>query len=708
MFKEFSYDLKVVLYGAKEEVKLLKHSYIGTEHVILAILKYDNEISRLLKRNNMDYDSFKKRVIDLLGIGNKFDGMYIYTPLLKKIIENSIMYCCDMKLDKVTLSIFFSNLIDIGEGVAYRIFLNSNIDVDNIIELISNKEINVVSNNILNEYGINMALSSNDTVIGRDAEIEKIISILLRKNKCNPLLIGDAGVGKTAIVEELARRINNKSVPFKLFNKKIYSISMASLLSGTKYRGEFEEKLLSVIDYAEKNNIILFIDEMHTLIGAGGSDGAIDAGNILKPVLARGSISIIGATTKEEYDKYISKDKALSRRFQNIYVEEPNNNTLLKILYGIKPSYEKYHNVTISKEIIKSIIKYSKKYFYYKKEPDRSIDILDEVCSFTTSKLSDKQKSNNSLKLKKNKIRLEINKNLNNNRYNAAIKCRKKERYIESLIDSNEIYMLSNNKKYNISQKDLCSVISKKINLQLYDVNDIKNDMILQKSKLKELIVNQNEFIDKMFSYCNYLFNIDNNCNKPISILLTGSSGVGKTYCSMILGKYFFNNNYLYIDALKYKTNSFDRKVFIEDNKCIFESIKYKPVSLIIFDNYDRCDSNIKKEIRNIITDGYYDNSSNRYYFNNCLILVISNTMSKSSLGFNNNLSSDFKYTDIINFNDLDYNDIKRIIEIKLNDLNIDTSYIDKILNNYDYINNVSKDIDNAINDIILKEKLSV
>ena len=344
MFSIFSLELKRVLIDAKLEMKNLKHSYIGTEHVVLSILNKNNCIKKILNKFGITYNSFKSTIIDLIGYGDEEDDIFVFTPLLKKVMENAILNSQDDKTE-VSLSSFFIALLDIGEGVANRIFSLFEINIHEVYEMISDypkPDFNSVSE--LSQLGVNfnaLAVSNSfDPVLGRDKEITNLIKILLKKTKNNPILVGSAGVGKTAIVEELSRRIVNEEVPYKLIGKTIISLSMANLISGTKYRGEFEEKLLKIIKEVENNsNIILFIDEIHTLVGAGGSDGAIDASNILKPFLSRGKVRIIGATTIEEYRKYIEDDKALSRRFQTIIVDEPDKDTLFEILKKVKIYY---------------------------------------------------------------------------------------------------------------------------------------------------------------------------------------------------------------------------------------------------------------------------------------------------------------------------------------------------------------------------------
>ena len=343
MIGNFSYEAQNALIESKEQMMKLNHSYIGTEHLILAILSYENVVSNKLKEYKIDYNKFKNELISIVGIGTVHEDLNIYTPLLKKVIENSIMLSKDNNENEISLESLFISLLEIKEGIAIRILVNLDVDIDELINKFNFDEKKYNNKNkklLVEELGTDLTKlamrNEIDPVYGRDLEVTRIIEILSRRIKNNPLLIGKAGVGKTAIVEELARRIVNGNICDKLINKKIISLDMASVVAGTKYRGEFEERMKKIIKELENNNdIILFIDEIHTLVGAGGAEGAIDASNILKPALARGKIKCIGATTINEYKSSISKDSALDRRFQKVDVEEISKEETKRILLKI-------------------------------------------------------------------------------------------------------------------------------------------------------------------------------------------------------------------------------------------------------------------------------------------------------------------------------------------------------------------------------------
>ena len=326
MFDNYGIEIAQVFKKAEKLRKTLKHPYVGSEHLLLAILDSENIVSKKLKLYGLTYEIFKSELINIVGKSNKDTDFVLYTPLLKRIIESANNDAAENNDGKVTERHLFIAMLEEGEGIAIRIMLGLDIDLDGIYEelkfnLVGNKneklEIMEIGNNL------NKTVDESETVIGRDEEIASVIEALLRKKKSNPLLIGKAGVGKTAIVEELVRRIKHGLVPQELLGKTIVMLEMGALVSGTKYRGEFEERLTKIIkEVIENQNIILFIDEIHTMMNAGGAEGAINAADILKPYLARGEIKCIGATTLEEYYNSIYKDKALERRFFAIQVKK--------------------------------------------------------------------------------------------------------------------------------------------------------------------------------------------------------------------------------------------------------------------------------------------------------------------------------------------------------------------------------------------------
>lgn len=407
MDKNSKYLDEIVKLAEKEMLKL-NHPYVGSEHLILALL-HNSDIKDICASYGLTYQLFKNELIDIIGKSNVKTTTILHTPLLKSIISDAKKDALENNNGIVTPNHLMISVLESGDGIGVRILISCGVDLEGIYKDLKNS-FNPLFNT-LNKYGYDM--SDNDTnLIGRDEEINDIIEILLRKNKNNPLLVGDAGVGKTAIVESLAKKINECD---SLNDYKIYNLDMSLVLSGSKYRGDFEERLNEIIKEVINNGkIILFIDEIHTIMSAGGSEGAIDAANILKPYLCKNKLKIIGATTNYEYDKYISKDKALVRRFDVVYIKEPNKEDTFDILLKLKNKYKKYYGVEINNNNLKMILELSDKYITDKKNPDKVLDLLDSVCSCVKNnngKSVTKEYINKVLSRKINR-KLEFNKEL--------------------------------------------------------------------------------------------------------------------------------------------------------------------------------------------------------------------------------------------------------------------------------------------------------
>lgn len=373
MDKCFNKDVCMILKSAEKEMLNLRHPYVGTEHLLLALLKR-KDISDLCGKFKLTYTGFREALVNVIGCASKKSEFILYTPLLKKVIDEAQARANgdNKSLDDLYL---FSSLFDENDGIALRIVSSMGIDPKKLTKELGKPK-------ILSGLGICLNDTVSDRIYLRDKEIDEIISVLLRKNKNNPLLVGKAGTGKSAIVYELARRINEGAVPDALKDMKIYLISTSSLVAGTKYRGEFEEKINNLINEVIRcKNIILFIDEIHTIVKTGSSEAGIDAANILKPYLARDDLKVIGATTTSEYNEYLKKDSAFLRRFAKIMINEPTNADMIKIMNKVKLVYEDYYNLKISKKVILSLVKYCDEYLPNSSNPDKCIDILDTTCS---------------------------------------------------------------------------------------------------------------------------------------------------------------------------------------------------------------------------------------------------------------------------------------------------------------------------------------
>ena len=536
MFNNFTEEARKVLIEAKNEMQNLKHPYVGSEHLLLAILKYNKEIKDKLRDYNLTYDKLKSQIIKIIGVGSKKNDYFLYTPLLKRIIETSMIDSRENNNGCVTVNHLFSAILEEGEGVAIRIMLGMNLDLDELYHHFTPKIINTKKGEklIIDEIGVDLtkqAIENEiDPVVGRDDEIKRILEILSRRKKNNPILIGDAGVGKTAIVEELSRLISIGEVPRNLKNKRIISVDMASTVAGTKYRGEFEERIHKMLDELENNdNIILFIDEIHTIEGAGGAEGAIDASNIFKPALARNKMRLIGATTTEEYKKFIENDRALERRFQKVYIGEPKYDKLKEILLKIKKIYENYHHVLIKDDLIDLIIELSNKYIYDRKQPDKAIDILDEVCAHVSLK-------ENKIMKKYNKLNQELKEIINlkkhsvlNNDFEMANNYKEKENKLMDSINRLELNLYDDIYLTQIKKEDIYKIVSTKTNIPIYAINkDNIKDIDNIKKKLNSIIFGQDNAIDEVINSYKQI-KLGYKEDKCFSYLFAGNCGVGKT-----------------------------------------------------------------------------------------------------------------------------------------------------------------------------------
>ncbi len=691
MFGNFEEEARKILVTAKKEMYELNHPYVSSEHLLLGILKNSNEISDKLKEYDLDYKLFKNEVIKIIGKGSKPSKWFLYTPLLKRILENAVDDAKENNSGIVTTNHLFSSLLDEGEGVAIRILSNMNIDIDDIYNDFSDKKLYNKTNKklLIEEIGIDLNKKAIngflDPITGRDKEIKRILEILSRRSKNNPVLIGEAGVGKTAIVEQLAQMIVNGDVPISLKNKRIINLDMSSAVAGTKYRGEFEERMNKILKEIENNDdIILFIDEIHTLVGAGGAEGAIDASNIFKPALARGKIRCIGATTTEEYKKCIEKDSALERRFQKILIEEPSHKAVKDILLNLKTIYEDYHKVIIDDNIIDLIIKLSDKYIYNRNEPDRSIDVLDEVCAKVSLK------ENKSLKdygkyTKKLKETIKLKKkSILDNDFQKASTYKNEEFSLMNKINNLELQLCkTNNQK--VTKLDVAEVIHDKTEIPIYEILNEKINSVKQFEKiLSKSIIGQNEAIKevtKIYKKIKLGFN-----DKCFSFLFCGPSGVGKTALSRLFAKNLVGNNIIKLDMSEYKEGHSISKLIGSpagyvgyDNPPVLDEIRNKPYSVLILDEIEKAHMNVINLFLQILDEGKIKNSKGKEIrFDNVVIIMTSNVgFHEINVGFNKNLKQSRlnekfsipfmnRVDKVIEFNFLNKEDILNIVKLKL------------------------------------------
>lgn len=695
MYNNYNLETSRIFKDAEKIMISLNHGYVGTEHLFLSMLKNSEEIRNLLEKYQIEYDGFLEELLLVVNSETCKKVACIYTPLLKKVIKNAEIHA---KNSYITPLMLLESLLEEGEGIAIRILISMGLDIDKLYDEIKLKD--KKSNQKLEIYNIGKEMSkdlSDNFVVGREKEIDLITETLLRKNKNNPLLIGDAGVGKSAIVEELARRIKKGDVPNALKNKKIISIEMSSLVAGTKYRGEFEEKLNKIIKEVENNpEIILFIDEIHTLSNAGGAEGAINASDILKPYLARGKIKVIGATTTNEYNKFIAKDKALSRRFDLIKINEPSIDETINILSKIKPSFEHHYNIKISEENIRQIVDLTNKYILDRFNPDKSIDLLDSVCAMKEVK-SPKEKNIIILKNKLSNIIEAKEKMVKNNNFEEALNYRKQE------IELNEKIEKEKNSSNRITNNDIKEVMLRKSNIP-----NMKNNWKDLKAYLNNEIVGQEEAINEIIASLK-----SKESDLPVSILLTGSTGVGKTKTVKEIA------TYLKMPLVRLDLSEYNEPVSINrligssagyvgyDDENIFDRIRMYPNSIVLLDELEKANSNVINLFLQVLDEGFITNAKGeKIDFKNTYIFMTSNAEINNKIGFmkgksnyQNSFSKEFlgRITCIVNYKNVTEDMVKKYLSKK----GIKNSLI---LKEFDYENQGFRGLDKYIK----KKKMKV
>ncbi|MDO5393741.1 MAG: ATP-dependent Clp protease ATP-binding subunit [Mycoplasmatota bacterium] len=744
MFSRFSEEAQKVLLMTKREMQELKHPYVGSEHLLLAILhNKDLELTKFLEECGLGYEKCRKEIISVIGIGKSSNDWFLYTPLLKRVIENAILDCRDND-SLITVEGLFVSLLEEGEGVANRILLGMNIDVDYLYEKFSNRFI-LKSNKsgrklFVEDYAVDLNKKYNsdgfDPVYGRDDQVNRVMEILLRRTKNNPLLIGDAGVGKTAIVEELVRRIEIGSVPKKLLNKRVLCLAVSSLVAGTKYRGEFEERINQIIEELEGNeNIILFIDEFHTLVGAGGAEGAIDAVNILKPYLARGSIRIIGATTKDEYSKFIEDDRALDRRFQKIYVSESTIEETEQILFNLRKTYENFHNVLVSDEIIKEIVKLTNRYIHNGKFPDKAIDVFDEACvktSFIDSKI-DKKIKNYTFDIKR--IAEEKNKAIINHDYKQASILKEKQKLIENEYDKMLFRSEDLKSSKAVTLDVVYDIIYERTKIPVAHLKGI-NDKKLA-NRLKEFVYGQDKVIDKIVTTIQNQVYIQK--KKPLTFLLIGKSGVGKTFFVRKYAEELYNKeSFIRIDMSEYRDEFSSTKIIgappgyigYKNNRTLLDKVKFNPYSVLLLDEIEKASPSVVKLFLQVFDEGFMTSSTGEVVdFSHTIIFMTSNLGSnRSMIGFSGNKNDlildrvkDFlgielynRIDEVVLFNDIDKKVITRIIDNKMKEFgfdekqrnNLSAEIVDKVLKEIKIEESGARRIDKVVDKILKESKL--
>ena len=658
---ENKYSLKTckIIKDAEVIKEKLNHLYVGTEHLLLSVLKNDENLAELSSKYNLKFDKFLEEV-KMYKCEEENNLGVIYTPLLKKVLLDA-----EKESDgKVSPTDLLKAILAEGDGIAFRILVSMDVDIESLYDEISPEEKSLAGSNLM-KIGKNLSLSSpSNPLIGRDEEISLVLETLLRKNKNNPLLIGEAGVGKTAIVEEIAQMIKRKEVPLALQDKTIISLEMGSLVAGTKYRGEFEEKFGGIISELIKNkNIILFIDEIHSISNAGGAEGAINASDILKPYLARGDIKVIGATTINEYNKYILKDKALNRRFEIIKINEPSLKATKDILEKLTPNFEKYYNIKIPSSIPEKIVLATDKYIFNRFNPDKSIDFLDSLCAMKKVRHAQNKKLD-IFKREAKSLADEKHKCLVSNDFDKALLIKEKEINLEKKINNEK------NKKEVITDKDIEYLLKRQGNIASLKTSESK----LYKYLL-EFIVGQDEALKEISKL------VKIKSDKPVSILLTGSTGTGKTYTVKKLAEYL-NTNLIRLDMSEYSEKMSINKLIGSsagyvgyDDQNVFDKVVASPCPIILLDEIEKAHPSILNLFLQILDEGYVTNSKgNKIDFKNSIIMMTSNAEASKTIGFvpsnegfKDTFSKEFlaRITKVISYKDVDKEMINKYLKKK-------------------------------------------
>lgn len=664
-FNRFTQRAKTAIDLGVESAKSFGHKIVGTEHLLLGLLKEKDGIAaKVLNKLGVTEDILESKIVEIEGKNDIGTSDVTLSPRSKQILELSGAFANKLKTNYIGTEHILLALAQEGEGLGMRILASLNIDsrdiAESIIEMMgidnysiepkkSNKSVatseNSTSSKLLDKYGRNLTECAKqdkiDPVIGRKKEIERIIQILSRRTKNNPVLIGDPGVGKTAIAEGLAIDIAEGRVPDTLKDKILYTLDMGSLLAGAKYRGEFEERIKQVIDEViKKGNIILFIDEMHTIIGAGATgEGSIDASNILKPCLARGEIQVIGATTIDEYRKHVEKDSGLERRFQSVLIEEPTKEDTIEILKGLRDKYEAHHKVKITDESIKAAVDLSVRYITDRFLPDKAIDLIDEAASKVRLKENTPTKDIKDLEEKINNIKKEKEESVRGQNFEKAAKLRDEQRKAQEELDS---VRNSWNKSYKhanvVDEETIAEVVGSWTGIPVSRMMEEETERLLKlEDILHERVIGQDQAIKSICTAIRRARAGLKDPNRPIgSFLFLGPTGVGKTELSKALAEAEFGdeNQIVRIDMSEYmEKHSVSRLigsppgyVGYDEGGQLTEAVRRKPYSVVLFDEVEKAHPDVFNVLLQVLDDGRITDSQGRTVdFKNTIIIMTSN-----------------------------------------------------------------------------------
>ncbi len=741
MFERFTEKAIKVIMLAQEEARRLGHNFVGTEQVLLGLIGEGTGIAaKTLKSMGVNLKDARVEVEKIIGRGSGFVAVEIpFTPRAKRVLELSWDEARQLGHNYIGTEHLLLGLIREGEGVAARVLENLGVDLNkvrsNVVKMLgdskptagagagssssaSSSASSKVKTPSLDEFGTDLTQAASeqrlDPVVGREKEIERVIQILARRTKNNPVLLGEPGVGKTAVAEGLAIRIVNNEVPDILENKKIIQLDMGLLIAGTKYRGEFEERLKKIMDeIRQAGNVILVIDEMHTLIGAGAAEGAIDAANILKPALSRGEIQVIGATTSDEYRKYIEKDSALERRFQPVIIEEPSIDETIEIIRGLKTKYEEHHSLNISDEAIVAATKLSSKYINDRFLPDKAIDVIDEASSKVRLKVCTLSPEGKELDKELREIIKEKEDAIRNQEFERASALRDDEANMKDRIRevSEEWRRQNDANKPTVTEEDVAEVIATMTGVPVTKLTEGESERLLRlEATLHDRVIGQSDAVTAIAKAIRRARVGLKSPNRPIgSFIFSGPTGVGKTELAKALAEAIFGSedNMIRVDMSEFMEKHSTAKLIgsppgyvgYDDGGHLSELVRKKPYSVILFDEIEKAHPDVFNIMLQILDDGRLTDAKGRHInFKNTVIIMTSNVgasmiSTAGKLGFsaaddakkdkyeklkdtvNEELKKAFRpeflnrIDDIIVFSHLSKEEIREIVDLMMKDL---------------------------------------
>lgn len=663
MMQRFTDDAQRVLSFAQEAALELGHDYVGTEHVLIGLIKVKNGVAaKALNELGLSAETIIEDVEEHIGRGNKKVSSVYMTPRVKHVLELAVEVANHMNHNYVGTEHILLGLLSDGGGVAVGILRNHNIRANDIVDTIrtilgssdsaSHSAEDRKDNSSLGEladFGIDLNESAKqgkiDPVIGRDKEIARVIQILSRRTKNNPVLIGEPGVGKTAIAEGLAQRIVNGNVPEILRNKRIISLSISSMLAGAKYRGEFEERLKKAIDEVQKHDdMIIFIDEIHTLVGAGATEGAMDAANILKPALARGEFQVVGATTLDEYKKHIEKDAALERRFQPVLVGEPSEEDALEILKGLRDRYEAFHKAKITDEALEAAVSLSSRYITDRFLPDKAIDVVDEAASKVRMKVFSAAPDVKALETQLADVKKEKEAAVTAQEFEKAAEMRDEEKRIEKEInDKKKAAKENSDAKLVVTDEDIASVVAQWTGIPVSKIAQEESESLLHlEEELHKRVIGQDEAVVAVSKAVRRARAGLKDPKRPIgSFLFLGPTGVGKTELARALAVALFGDEtaMIRLDMSEYmEKHTVSRLVGAppgyvgyEEGGQLTDAVRRKPYSVILLDEVEKAHADFFNILLQVLDDGRLTDSQGRTVdFRNTVIIMTSNLGAKA------------------------------------------------------------------------------